>query len=128
MTRVVLDTDVIVSALLIPGSKPSNILDMVLSGKLTFCYNSAIIVEYEEVLLREKFPFKPQDVDLFLYRLIQDGDVIAAEPLSRPFSDEPDRKFYEVAQAAGAILITGNLKHYPKGSARSPAGFLERER
>jgi len=125
MTRVVLDTNVIVSALLTPGSKPSNILDRVLSGKLTFCYNSAIIVEYQGVLLRDKFPFKPQDVDLLLYRLIQDGDVIAAEPLAESFTDESDRKFYEVAQAAGALLITGNLKHYPEGTALSPADFLE---
>jgi hypothetical protein len=27
--------------------------------------------------------------------------------------DESDRKFYEIAKAAGAILITGNTKHYP---------------
>ena len=29
-------------------------------------------------------------------------------------SDESDRKFYEVAKFTNAILVTGNLKHYPK--------------
>jgi hypothetical protein len=39
--------------------------------------------------------------------------------------DETDRKFYDVASACGALLITGNLKHYPSEPfIISPAGFL----
>jgi len=39
--------------------------------------------------------------------------------------DESDRKFYDLHKAAGAILITGNIKHFPKeDSIMKPADFL----
>jgi predicted nucleic acid-binding protein len=41
------------------------------------------------------------------------------------FADESDRKFYDVALAANAYLITGNAKHFPKEPfVVSPSDFL----
>jgi hypothetical protein len=39
--------------------------------------------------------------------------------------DETDRKFYDTAKAAGAMLITGNTKHYPdEPFILTPAAFI----
>jgi len=42
-----------------------------------------------------------------------------------PMTDESDRKFYDLHKAANAILITGNIKHFPKESTIiKPADFI----
>ena len=60
----VLDTNVLVSAMFTgnPSSKPRQILDLVFEGIITPLFNKEIIEEYTEVLSRDKFPFKPDDV------------------------------------------------------------------
>lgn len=54
------------------------------------------------------------------------GRSVVAEPLNVDFSDEADKKFYEVAKFCGAKLITGNIKHFPKDNAvLTVSEFLE---
>ena len=47
-----------------------------------------------------------------------DNVGIKINPVTSTFSilDEDDRIFYDTAQACGAVLITGNAKHYPSSS------------
>ena len=40
--------------------------------------------------------------------------AVVPRPLDIPFTDEADRKFYEVSKQCGAILITGNSRHFPE--------------
>ena len=43
-----------------------------------------------------------------------------------PMIDETDRIFYDTAKAAGATLITGNIKHYPaEPFIMLPADFIK---
>lgn len=49
-------------------------------------------------------------IDLFENK----GSYADAPPLDIHFTDESDKKFYEVAVFCEAELITGNIKHYPK--------------
>jgi len=126
MIKVVLDTNVLVSALLVAESNPARILNMVLNGKALLCYDSRIILEYKTVLSRPKFPFKKRDVNTLLETIKRIGVSILAEPSEVDFSDASDKKFYEVALSASACLITGNGKHYPGHECvLSPAKFLE---
>jgi predicted nucleic acid-binding protein len=84
-------------------------------------------MEYKTVLFRPKFPFHKRDVQILLDTIIQIGASVLAEPSKVPFSDVTDKKFLEVALSAGALLITGNGKHYPEHACvLSPAKFLER--
>ena len=53
--RIILDTNVLVSALLLPESVPSDVLKLVLTGALTIIYDNKILSEYVKVLPREKF-------------------------------------------------------------------------
>jgi putative PIN family toxin of toxin-antitoxin system len=50
--RVVLDTNIIVSALLSGKGNPGKILDLFLAGELMLCYSDEILEEYSDVLYR----------------------------------------------------------------------------
>ena len=114
MIPVVLDTNILVSALLSPLGSPAKILALVYDRQITACYDDRILMEYEAVLLRPKFPFDPAEVSIVLDSIIKKGVRTIAPPLDTLFIDESDRKFYEVAKFCGAKLITGNQKHFPQ--------------
>lgn len=111
--RIVLDTNVLVSALLSPAGKPAQILRRFLRGEFVLCYDARIMFEYEQVLSREKFGFAPKKVKAILDYIRLVGLETDAPALQIPFADEYDKKFYEVAKFSDAVLITGNLKHFP---------------
>ena len=113
--RVVLDTNILVSAFLSPEGQAFQIVSLVWQGKLQACYNQAILDEYEEVLSRSKFQFKIplEDIQEVAGIIKEDGLFFDVQPSAFPMPDEKDRVFYDVTQAAGALLITGNKKHYP---------------
>ncbi|GHV85326.1 PIN domain-containing protein [Spirochaetia bacterium] len=126
MDRLVLDTNIIVSALLTPGGKPARVLDQVLSGNAVLCHDAEIITEYQEVMCRKEFAFNPGDIHILIIRLIKKGVSITAAPAAVPFTDESDRKFFETAKSCGAFLVTGNIKHFPVESwIMTPAEYLE---
>lgn len=60
--------------------------------------------------------------------LLKQGLSVVPIPLPQaPFTDETDRKFYEVARFCGAPLVTGNTAHFPKdGTILTVAEFHER--
>jgi putative PIN family toxin of toxin-antitoxin system len=112
--KTVLDTNVVVSAMLSPGGNPSFILNAVLDGKLLFYYNWAVMSEYEEVLFRPVFGFNATRVRLLIDTLADIG--ILETPLTSDIAmiGQSDRAFFDVASAAEVFLVTGNLRHYPK--------------
>ena len=127
MLKVVLDTNVLVSALLVAESNPALVLNRVLSGRDLIYYDSRILIEYKRVLCRPRFPFQQRDVDALVDRIIEIGISILAEPIDDYFSDVTDKKFFEVAKSTGVFLITGNSKHFPEEEfVISPAEFLSR--
>ena len=50
MIRVVIDTNVLVSALLQPGGLPAAVLLLALSDRVQPCVSEAVLAEYQEVL------------------------------------------------------------------------------
>lgn len=114
MIKAVIDTNVLVSALLSPNGCPAAIFDHVLNGSIVMCYDSRIISEYQEVLLRPKFGFDKKAVKHVINFIIDSGLSIVPAPIREIFRDEDDRPFYEVAVSAGAYLVTGNVKHFPR--------------
>jgi putative PIN family toxin of toxin-antitoxin system len=132
MTRVVLDTNVLVSALIKPGGAPARILDLVLSGQVDCVIDDRILAEYRDVLARPRLGLEPDDVNAVLMYLTTSSDwLIEAPASSMELPDPDDRPFVEVAAASGAILVTGNLRHFPATSLKnttvrvcSPAQFL----
>lgn len=123
--NVVLDTNILVSAAWSPGKTASDILSAAFSGQFSIYYDLRIIEEYFRVMHYPKFGFEDWEIDAVLVPIVKYGIVIAANPIPDVvFTDESDRKFYEVAKTANAILVTGNLKHYPSdGIAMGTADF-----
>jgi putative PIN family toxin of toxin-antitoxin system len=129
----VIDTNVVVSAFINPGGKPSQIMKMILSRKAELCYNSTILGEYESVMLRPKFSGKIDSANIqrFINLLRSIGTSYSPLPVTvRPtpadLPDESDRIFYETAVGSGSILVSGNIKHFPKEPfIMSPSDFLK---
>ncbi len=128
--RVVLDTNVVVSALLNSFGAPGRVLDLVLAGELTAAYDDRVLAEWREVLAREKFGFPARDVEALLGFVEGEGLGVNPKPLGAELPDPDDVPFLEVAHDSGAALITGNTKHYPEEARRGvavldPASFLD---
>jgi uncharacterized protein len=130
MKLVVLDTNVIVSAGIAPGGAPAKLLfGWVLKGKVQVAVGPAVVAEYREGARRPKFRrygFPP----LWLEFLIEES-LWLPDPESwvQPSPDTKDTPFLALAQAAGAWLVTGNLKHFPDAARNgvtvlSPGDYL----
>jgi uncharacterized protein len=114
MIRVVLDTNIIVSALLQPLGPPAQVFTLAIGGSLQLCVRGNIYAEYEEVISRPRFE-RPVAVIAGSLQAIRDKSfwVRPAETI-RACADPDDDMFLECAQAAQAdYLVTGNLKHFP---------------
>lgn len=128
--RIVLDTNVVVSALLTPGGTAHQVVQLILRGDLQPCVDARIRAEYAEVLARGRFRFSPERVTWFLEALLEDAAEVLPAPLAMVWVDEDDRAFGEVAVAAKAeALVTGNLRHFrglPRLAVRvvAPREFL----
>ena len=79
--NIVLDTNVLVSALWSSDSKPGYIVNAVIAGRFTACYDYRILDEYERVLRRAKFGFLPWEVDYLLEPIVRGGLSVVPEPL-----------------------------------------------
>ncbi|MCL2112125.1 MAG: putative toxin-antitoxin system toxin component, PIN family [Clostridiales bacterium] len=113
MLKIVIDTNVVVSALLSPAGNAAQIIDRVFREDLKPCYCPMILAEYAAVLARPRFVFDAEDQRHLIEGIEKYGVQIEPTPCDIFFADESDRVFYEVAKAADAYLITGNSKHFP---------------
>ena len=111
--KVVIDTNVLVSALYSRNGAPARVFSLVLAGEITPCFDYRIMEEYRDVLCRAKFGFPKQAVENLLKWFEAYGVSLLAKPMDARFTDESDKKFYEVAKTSGALLITGNSRHFP---------------
>jgi putative PIN family toxin of toxin-antitoxin system len=125
--KIVLDTNIIVSAFINPKGVPAVIISLILARKITLCYDNRIYSEYVEVLRRTKFNFDNILVDGFLGFIKDRGEYIIAEPQNMKFDDEDDKIFYDVYKSSDAnYIITGNKKHFPQDkNIITPREYIE---
>ena len=124
--RIVLDTNILVSALLSAQGNPAKVYRMFLSGAITVLYGMDILAEYQDALHRRRLIIPRDDAATVLRAIRQYGVQIEPVPRSVALTDEDDRVFYDTAKAAGAYLITGNIRHYPQEPfIMTPSEFLE---
>lgn len=113
----VIDTNVLVSAMLKWESVPGSVLLEALTGKIIPVLNEAVIAEYRTVLNRPKFHFPPEVVEIFLEDFTKRGLFVDADPIEEILPDPKDVVFYEVVmemrKSEDAYLVTGNIKHFP---------------
>jgi len=112
MQKLILDTNVIVSAL-ISSSIPTRILyELVLTKKVETCLSEEVFAEYVEVLNRDKFAkfaaFKTK-AEVVLSKLREISTFYQTDRKVEILTDTSDNKFLELAAASSAdFLITGN--------------------
>jgi putative PIN family toxin of toxin-antitoxin system len=130
--RLVLDTNVLVSALLNPRGTPGRIIDLVLSGAAVVLYDDRMLAEYHDVLLRPKLRIAPIEAAFLLEFIATEGVLVSAPPLLIDLPDPEDLPFIEVAAVATAsALVTGNARHFTPAAKildvpiLSPAEFLD---
>jgi putative PIN family toxin of toxin-antitoxin system len=112
----VLDTNVLVSALLKSGSPPSRIMHAVLDGSVIVVLDERILDEYRQVLARPKLA-KAIDggaAAAVIDFLVAAGEHVTVSPGGVASVDPKDTPFLEVALAASVdALVTGNAKDFP---------------
>lgn len=126
----VIDTNVLVSALLRWESNPGMVMKESLKGRIIPLLNEEVIAEYQEVLSRPKFHFPKEAVNVVINGIIKRGIFLDVKPLEEMLPDSKDAVFYEIVMEArkseNAYLVTGNLKHFPmKSFVVTPKEMLE---
>jgi len=131
MLKLVIDTNVIISALLKPESNPALILSLILRGDCRLCLTEKIFTEYEEVWGRSKFKnMDHTSVRRFLSTLRKRALWVIPKVAIDVAKDPDDNAFLECAVESKAdFLITGNIHHFPekkfhRTSILTPAEFV----
>lgn len=113
----VIDTNVLVSAVLKQKSVPGSIIELAFDGPIIPVLNEDIEAEYRKVLLRPKFHLTEDIVNDIIDTFHQRGLYIDSEAIDIDLPDPKDRVFYEVVMEErkdeDAYLVTGNIRHFP---------------
>jgi putative PIN family toxin of toxin-antitoxin system len=108
--RCVFDTNVFVSALLLPDSKPRHALDKALrDGRVLVSFTT--LAELHEVLSRKRFRryVDEEEIRSFLAALTREAEWVDVEARIQACRDPKDDKFLELAVSGeGTHIVTGD--------------------
>ena len=115
MIRVVLDTNILISAVLSPQGPPAQVFLMaILDPQTQLCLSSDVYAEYEEVIRRPRLKRSAGEIEAALRTIRERGFWVRPTQRVRACTDPDDDIFLECAQAAVAhFLVTGNLQDFP---------------
>lgn len=115
MRHAVLDTNILVSALMRPGGPPGQVMAAVRLGESVPVFSRTILAEYETVLRRARLRLDPDRVEEALATIRNIGSFVDGDepPAPANLPDAGDWPFIACALAAGCPVVTGNLKHFP---------------
>lgn len=112
MTRIVMDTNVLLSALLFPGSAPDQVFQMARRGQVTLILSPFILDEFQRIL---KDKFEHSDREAKERAAFVHGHAELVEPTEELYvvkAHQDDNRILECAVAAGAdFLVTGDKAH-----------------
>jgi putative PIN family toxin of toxin-antitoxin system len=113
--RLVIDTNIVVSAALKPDGLQRTILLLAIAKPARLYVSPAILAEYREVLSRPELHIR-RGLRHQLLQLIRSHSYSVSPDRTLQLANDPDdNKFLECADAAGAdYLITGNQRHFPQ--------------
>ena len=113
--RLVLDTNVIISAALKANGPQRTVLLLALTKPARLYASNAILAEYREGLARKELKIR-RGARLQLLQLIKNrSHLVTPTQKIQAARDPDDNMFLECADAARAdYLITGNQRHFPR--------------
>jgi len=134
--RAVIDTGVLVSALIRRQGTTGNVLRALRDGSFTAIYTTDILVEIIDVLgrpaLRAKYHIEPEDIVALINLIRLRGDLVIPDRKVTACRDPKDDKFLEAALAGSAdCVISGDadlldLTPFESIPILRPAEFLAR--
>jgi len=132
MIRAVIDTNVLISSFIAYG-KPRNVLDRVFTGKVRLLTSPVILLEFEEVLSREKFGLTKTQVQRIVSLIIRSSEAIEPKTKIILITEDPDdNKIIECAiDGRAKYIITGDshllkIRKYKNIMIVNPNGFLRK--
>jgi putative PIN family toxin of toxin-antitoxin system len=109
--RAVLDTNVLISALLFPGGSPESVLRLVFEERLETATSVALLTELKGVLGR-KFGWDDGRIQAAIRPLLQVASVVDPSETVTDISVDPaDNRVLEAAAAADAETIISGDRH-----------------
>jgi putative PIN family toxin of toxin-antitoxin system len=112
--RVVLDTNIVVSALLQPLGPPAQVFLLAVSGSIQLCVSGNVYAEYEDVIRRPRLRRDESVITAMLHSVREKGLWVRPTEAVRACADPDDDIFLECAQAArAAYIVTGNIRDFP---------------
>jgi len=113
--RLVIDTNILVSAALKPNGLQRTVLLMAISKPARLYVSHAVIAEYREVLARPELKIRKGLRHQVLKLIMRNSRTVTPSPPLQITPDPDDSIFLECADAARAdYLVTGNPRHFPK--------------
>lgn len=129
--KVVFDTNIFISAFVIPGSQAEAAYLHALRRDFILYSSVAILTETAQKL-REKFGWHEDKIISFLKAIAKVATVIKTKPHLHLLGDEPDNRVLECAEAVGAdLIVTGDkhllfLKHFQNSNIVRLSDFLKK--
>lgn len=101
MIRVVIDTNMIVSALLQPLGPPAQIFSLAAGGSIELCITGEVYAEYEEVIRRPRFRRDENVIAAALNTIREKGIWVKPTVSIQACADPDDDIFFECAKLPG---------------------------
>ncbi len=113
--RLVLDTNILVSAALKPDGLQRTVFLLSITKPARLYVTSTILSEYREVLSRPELNIRKGVQQQFLQLIKTHAHLVTPSHQLHVASDPDDNIFLECADDAQAdYLVTGNQRHFPK--------------
>ncbi len=127
--RVVFDTNIYISAFVIPGGNAEEAYLYAVGGRFDLFASIAILTETANTL-RHKFSWAHEKIERLLTTVGQTATVLKTEPYIQVLHDEPDNRILECALLARAeVIVTGDqhllaLEHFEGVAIMKLSEFL----
>jgi putative PIN family toxin of toxin-antitoxin system len=109
--RVVLDTNVLVSAFIFPGGAPEQVYRLALEGRLDLVTSRVLLAEFGRVLV-EKFGWDASRAEIAVAQVARIATVVEpSERLDVIHDDPEDNRVLEAAIEASADVIVSGDRH-----------------
>lgn len=113
--RLVLDTNIVVSAALKPEGLQRTVLLLALTEPARLYISTPIFQEYRAVVARPELHIRKGLQQRFLRLIEKDSHFVEPARRLEVTTDPHDNIFVECADAARAdFLVTGNIRHFPR--------------
>lgn len=134
--RVVVDTGILVSALIRPHGSIGDVLHALRDGRFTAVYSTTMMLEVTDVLSRtkiqEKYHTQTEDITALINLVRLRGELVIPKQTVTACRDPKDNKFLEAALAGEAhAIVTGDddlltLNPFEGVNILRPAELLEK--